>query len=252
VSVLELCQVTKEYSLRARRFRAKKVTKAVNQVNMTLNKGECLGLVGESGSGKSTLAKLIIGVEKVTSGCILLHGQDISQLKDLSIFRRIQLVMQDSASSLHPKMSVKEIIAEPLQNFSKSPKNEEEEKCIELLELVGLDYTFMARYPHQLSGGQKQRVCIAKALAVKPEIIIFDESVASLDKTSQTSIINTLKLIKNKEQISYLFITHDLQSTKAFCDRIAVIYQGGIIETLTDWEGHLQHPYTHSLFQALR
>jgi ABC-type oligopeptide transport system ATPase subunit len=252
--VLELCEVTKEYSLRTRRFfKAKRTFQAVKQVNMTLNKGECLGLVGESGSGKTTLAKLIMKIEDLTSGRVLLYRQDINgnQLNDLDIYKQIQLVMQDSVSSLHPKMCVREIIGEPIQNYFSKQKIDLDKKCLELLKLVGLDGTYLSRYPHQLSGGQKQRVCIAKALAVEPDIIVFDESIASLDRISQTSIINMLKHIQNKEQISYLFITHDLQSTKEFCDRVAVMYQGEIVETLTDWDyHHLQHAYTRSLFQT--
>jgi ABC-type glutathione transport system ATPase component len=251
--VLQLSQVTKEYPLRARRFKSKKSFQAIKQVNMMLKKGECLGLVGESGSGKSTLAKLIMKIEDLTSGRIQLYQQDINgrQLKDLDIYKRIQLVMQDSASSLHPKMCVKEIIEEPIQNYFPKQKVALEVKCVELLKLVGLDETYLSRYPHQLSGGEKQRVCIAKALAVEPDIIIFDESIASLDRLSQTSIINMLKLIQDKEQLSYVFITHDLQSTKEFCDRVAVMYQGEIVETFTDWDyQHLQHTYTRALFQT--
>lgn len=251
--VLQLSQVTKEYPLRARRFKPTKTVQAIKQVNMMLKKGECLGLVGESGSGKSTLAKLIMKIEDVTSGRILLYQQDIhgNQLTDLDIYKRIQLVMQDSSSSLHPKMCVNEIIGEPIKNYFPKQKIKVEEKCVELLKLVGLDGTYLSRYPHQLSGGQKQRVCIAKALAVEPDIIIFDESIANLDRLSQTSIINMLKLIQDKKQLSYVFITHDLQSTKEFCDRVAVMYQGKIVETFTDWDNqHLQHSYTRTLFQT--
>lgn len=239
MTYLELCNVTKEYPLRIRTrawFKVKSCFPAVKQVNFNLNKGECLGIVGESGSGKSTLAKLIMKIEQSTSGQILLYGQDIKQMRDLDIYKHIQLVFQDSSSSLHPNMSVGKILAEPIHNFFPEQKAKSKEKCIELLKLVGLDDSFLSMYPHQLSGGQKQRVCIAKALAVEPDIIIFDESIASLDKPSQTSIINMLKHIKERKELSYLFITHDLESAKNLCDRVAVMYQGEIIEIFTDWD----------------
>ncbi|MGM0888652.1 MAG: ATP-binding cassette domain-containing protein [Bacillota bacterium] len=140
---------------------------------------------------------------------------------------------------------------EPIRNYFPKEKNGEAQ-CIELLELVDLDATYLSRYPDQLSGGQKQRVCIAKALAVKPDIIIFDESIASLDSASQTSIVNMLKRIQKQEQLSYLFITHDLQSTHQLCDRVAIMYQGELIETFNQWDvEQLKHPYSRLLFKTL-
>ncbi|MFB5282926.1 ABC transporter ATP-binding protein [Peribacillus sp. Hz7] len=256
MTLLELCNVTKEYSVRSRKlswFGRKQSFTAVNQVNLTLSKGECLGIVGESGSGKSTIAKLIMKIESVTSGQILLDGELINsnQINDIQLYKRLQMVLQDSSSSLHPKMNVQEVLTEPLRNYF-SKEDEWRARCIQLLELVDLDASYLSRYPDQLSGGQKQRVCIAKALAVKPDIIIFDESIASLDSPSQTSIIRMLKRIQKQEQLSYLFITHDLQSTKALCDRVAVMYQGEIIETFHIFDvGQLKHPYSNLLFQTL-
>jgi ABC-type dipeptide/oligopeptide/nickel transport system ATPase subunit len=255
--MLELRYVTKEYPLRARRkvfFKPNPRFKAVNQVNLTIKKGESVGLVGESGSGKSTLAKLIMKIESVTSGQILLNGQSIlgSQMNDLKVYKQMQLVLQDSSSSLHPKMRVKEILEEPLRNYFPEEKTMWEATCLKLLQLVDLDHSFLSRYPYQLSGGQKQRVCIAKALAVQPKIIIFDESIASLDQPSQISIINMLKRIQKKQQISYLFITHDLKSTQQLCDRVMVMYQGELVETFSRWDsGQLTHPYSRLLFQTL-
>ncbi|MFJ8072292.1 ABC transporter ATP-binding protein [Peribacillus sp. NPDC096447] len=256
MTLLELCNVTKEYPIRSRKsswFGRKKSFTAVNQVNLTLSKGESLGLIGESGSGKSTIAKLIMNVEPITSGQILLNGQSISgnPMKDIQLYKRLQMVLQDSSASLHPKMNVQEILTEPIRNYFPKEKNGEAQ-CIELLELVDLDATYLSRYPDQLSGGQKQRVCIAKALAVKPDIIIFDESIASLDSTSQTSIVNMLQRIQKQEQLSYLFITHDLQSTQQLCDRVAVMYQGELIETFNRWDvEQLKHPYSRLLFKTL-
>jgi ABC-type dipeptide/oligopeptide/nickel transport system ATPase subunit len=193
-------------------------------------------------------------LETVTSGQILLDGQMINgkQMTDLAIYKRIQLVLQDSSTSLHPKMRIEEILKEPIHNYFPDQKVEWENMFLKLLKLVGLDHSYLSRYPYQLSGGQKQRVCIAKALAVKPNLIIFDESIASLDRDSQASIVNMLKHIQKKEQVSYLFITHDLQSTQTLCDRVAVMYQGEIVETFRNWDlRQLKHPYTRSLVHAL-
>ncbi|MFC0471940.1 ABC transporter ATP-binding protein [Halalkalibacter kiskunsagensis] len=257
MSLLELCYVSKEYPLRASRktwFKTNPSVKVVKDVNLTINKGECLALIGESGSGKSTLAKLIMKLETVTSGQILLDGQMINgkQVTDLTIYKRIQLVLQDSSTSLHPKMHVEEILKEPIHNYFPEQMVEWEEMFLKLLKLVGLDHSYLSRYSHQLSGGQKQRVCIAKALAVQPDLIIFDESIASLDRDSQASIVNMLKHIQKKEQISYLFITHDLQAAQTLCDQVAVMYQGEIVETFSNWDlRQLKHPYTRSLVHIL-
>lgn len=252
MTLLELQQVTKEYPLRLRRGNSKKKV-AVNNVSFTISKGESVALVGESGSGKSTIAKLIMRMEKITSGQILWNGHYIhsKQLKDFTFYKNIQLVLQDSSASLHPKMRIEEILAEPIRNYFPGEKNWHEE-CIKLLHLVGLDTPYLKCFPNQLSGGQKQRVCIAKALAVKPKLIIFDESIASLDSHSEKTILEILRSIQMQNGISYLFITHDLQSTKQLCNRIAVMYQGEIVETFTHWErGQIRHPYSRLLFDTV-
>lgn len=255
--LLELRNVTKEYPTRARRksfFKPRSCFKAVNQINLTIKKGESIGLVGESGSGKSTLAKLIMRIESLTSGQILLNGQPIHgrQINELKMYKQMQLVLQDSSSSLYPKMRVKEILEEPLWNYFSEEKVAWEATIRKLLERVNLDASFLSKYPNQLSGGQKQRICIAKALAVQPEIIIFDESIASLDQPSQLDIINMLKRIQKEQQLSYLFITHDLKSTQQLCDRVMVMYQGELVETFSHWDSEqLSHPYSRLLFQTL-
>lgn len=237
------------------RFKAQTTAvQAVKQVDLILHKEECLGLIGESGSGKSTLAKLIMRLEPVSSGQILLDGQPITgkRTNDLDIYRRIQLVLQDSSSSLHPGMTVSEILEEPICNYFPEERANVRGQCSALLKLVDLDDSYLSKHPHQLSGGQKQRVCIARALAVRPETIIFDESVASLDPSSQTSMLQMLKRVQKQAQLSYLFITHDLISARSFCDRVAVMYQGEIVETFTDWDDeHFKHPYTRLLFQSI-
>lgn len=250
--LLELRQMTKEYPLWLRKEKGRKKA-AVNNASLSISKGESVALVGESGSGKSTIAKCIMRLEKITAGQILWKGHSIysKHLKDFTFYKSVQMVMQDSSASLHPKMKVEEMLAEPIRNFFPDEKNWHEE-CNRLLHVVGLDTSFLKRFPNQLSGGQKQRVCIAKALAVKPELIIFDESIASLDGESQKSIIEVLRMIQRQEGLSYLFITHDLQSTKHLCDRVAVMYQGEIVEILTQWErGRLAHPYSRLLYDTM-
>jgi ABC-type dipeptide/oligopeptide/nickel transport system ATPase subunit len=226
----------------------------VKQVSLKLQRGECLGLVGESGSGKSTLAKCILRLEPLTSGEIWLDHQPVHTgwMKDIHLYKRIQLVVQDSASSLHPRMTIRGILEEPIRNYFPERKAQAQDICLSLLQSVGLDADCLEKYPSELSGGQKQRVCIARALAVEPDVILFDESVANLDTATQSSVLDMLKRAQVERQLSYLFITHDLQSTRQFCDRIAVMYQGEIVETFKEWDERLlQHEYTRSLFQTL-
>ncbi|PTU47403.1 nickel ABC transporter ATP-binding protein [Paenibacillus polymyxa] len=255
--ILELRNVTKAYPVRRRRkgwFNTKHSEQAIKKVSLELRQGECLGLVGESGSGKSTLAQCILGLESLTSGETWLNQQPIhtGRMKDIHLYKRIQLVTQDSASSLHPRMTIRDILMEPICNYFPERKVRALDICLSLLESVGLEADSLKKYPAQLSGGQKQRVCIARALAVEPEIILFDESVANLDTTTQSSVLNILKRMQLERQLSYLFITHDLQSTRTFCDRIAVMVQGEIVEIFEDWDEKLvKHEYTRTLFQTL-
>ncbi|WP_025686245.1 ABC transporter ATP-binding protein [Paenibacillus maysiensis] len=255
--ILELKQVTKAYPVRRRRkgwSKTQEPEQAVKQVSLELQRGECLGLVGESGSGKSTLAKCILRLEPLTSGEIWLDDQPIhtGRMKDIHLYKRIQLVAQDSSSSLHPRMTIRDILEEPIHNYFPERKAQALKICQSLLESVGLEADSLEKYPSQLSGGQKQRVCIARALAVEPEIILFDESVANLDTATQASVLDMLKKAQEERQLSYLFITHDLQSTRPFCDRIAVMVQGEIVELFQEWDKDLlQHEYTRALFQTL-
>ncbi|MGM1022345.1 MAG: ABC transporter ATP-binding protein [Bacillota bacterium] len=255
--ILELKQVTKAYPVRRQRkgwSKTQEPEQAVKQVSLELQRGECLGLVGESGSGKSTLAKCILRLEPLTSGEIWLDDQPIhtGRMKDIHLYKRIQLVAQDSSSSLHPRMTIRDILEEPIRNYFPERKAQALKICQSLLESVGLEADSLEKYPSQLSGGQKQRVCIARALAVEPEIILFDESVANLDTATQASVLDMLKKAQEERQLSYLFITHDLQSTRPFCDRIAVMVQGEIVELFQEWDKDLlQHEYTRTLFQTL-
>ena len=231
--------------------------KAVNDVNLNIYKGETLGLVGESGSGKSTLGKALIKLIKPTSGSILYKGQEITELEkdDLRKIRKnFQIIFQDPYSSLNPRKTVSQIISEP---FIIHDKNLSEKTILEkteyLLNLVGLTTNDMKRYPHQFSGGQRQRIGIARALALEPEFIVCDEPVSALDVSIQAQIINLLKELQKKLNLTYLFISHDLSVVKKVSTRIAVMYLGKIVEisTRNAIYGDAKHPYTQALLSAI-
>ena len=240
-----------------RLIREKKAVHAVNDVSFTIRKGETFGLVGESGCGKSTTAKSIIRLLDCVSGQIIYKDQDISRLKNrqLEPYRKsVQMIFQDPQSSLDPRQQVKDIIMEPML-FHKiaASRKEAEERCLALLERVGLHPEQANRYPHQFSGGQRQRIGIARALAVEPEFIIADEPVSALDVSIQAQILNLMMDLKDEFGFSYLFIAHDLSVVKYICDRLAVMYLGAIMEmgdknTLFN---NPVHPYTRLLFSAV-
>jgi oligopeptide transport system ATP-binding protein len=231
--------------------------RAVDGVNLTLARGETLGVVGESGCGKSTLAKLIIGLERPTSGTIMINGQDVARLSHQArrqATRNIQLVMQDPYTSLNPRMTVGDIVGEPFEiHPDAAPRGERRRRVRELLDLVGLDPDHVNRYPHQFSGGQRQRIGIARALALRPEIILCDEPVSALDVSIQAQVINLLESLQTELGLSYLFIAHDLSVVRHIADRVAVMYLGKIVEIGTDIEiyDHPTHPYTQALLSAV-
>ncbi|MFI5910961.1 ABC transporter ATP-binding protein [Dactylosporangium sp. NPDC051541] len=223
---------------------------AVDGVNLTLHRHETLGLVGESGCGKSTLAKLIMGLERPTSGEILVQGRPLTKTGR----RNIQMVMQDPYTSLNPRMTVGDIVGEPFQiHPDVAPRADRRRLVGELLELVGLNPDHINRYPHQFSGGQRQRIGIARALALRPEIIVCDEPVSALDLSIQAQVINLLERLQEELGLAYIFIAHDLSVVRHISDRVAVMYLGKIVEAGADTDiyDHPTHPYTQALLSAV-
>ena len=200
---------------------------AVDGVDLTIEKGKTYGLVGESGSGKSTIGKAIIGLEKIKDGTITYEGKVIEKRRSRKsdYNQNIQMIFQDSLSSLNPKKRIIDIIAEPLRNFENLTDNEERKRVSELLEIVGMTDDALYKYPHEFSGGQRQRIGVARAVAIKPKLIIADEPVSALDLSVQAQVLNYMKEIQKQFGLSYLFISHDLGVVKHMCDHIAMMYR---------------------------
>ena len=229
--------------------------KAVDDVSFTIKEGETLGLVGESGCGKTTVGRTILNLYKPTAGEIIFDGKPIKTAKDIAEFRRqAQMVFQDPYSSLDPRMTVSDIIGEPLDVHKLySTKKEREEKIHYLMDLVGLSSEHASRYAHEFSGGQRQRIGIARALAVDPKFIICDEPVSALDVSIQAQVINMFEDLQKKLGLTYLFIAHDLLVVKHISTRIAVMYLGKLVEIgpANELYHNPMHPYTISLLSAV-
>ncbi|MFS0728130.1 ABC transporter ATP-binding protein [Paenibacillus sp. 1P07SE] len=229
---------------------------AVQDVSLRIEEGENVALVGESGSGKSTLARLLLGLEKPDSGHVRYRGVDYTDwrlTRMRPIRSKLQIVFQNSLASFNPLFTVEQIVGEPLRNYKTGDTELQRQRIADTLELVGLGRTYLYRYPHELSGGQQQRVGIARAVALRPELIICDESFASLDATLRRQMIDLLQELKQQLGLAYLFITHDLRLVQRLCDSVNVMAQGRIVEHQSG--GRLleepAHPYTRKLMASL-
>ncbi|WP_409974435.1 ABC transporter ATP-binding protein [Bacillus sp. Bva_UNVM-123] len=229
--------------------------KAVDGVSLEIEKGKTYGLVGESGSGKTTTGRAIIGLNNITSGKITFEGKDITNIKKVNknTKRDIQMIFQDPYSSLNPKKRVLDIVAEPLRNYEKLTKMEEIKRVQELMEQVGLSPESIIKYPHEFSGGQRQRIGIARAIALKPKLIIADEPVSALDVSVQAQVLNFMQDIQKELGLTYLFISHDLGIIRHMCDQIGIMYKGRYVEqgTADDIFNNPQHIYTKRLVAAI-
>lgn len=250
-NILELIRVKTEFEVDD----GKKL-KAVNDVSLKIKKGECVAVVGESGCGKSTIAKLVTRIEKVTDGRIIFDGKDITGIKkkELKQYRRnVQMIFQHPLEVFSPRMKIGTFLMEPWINFEKKTKNEAREEAYHALERVKLPKEFFEKYPHEFSGGELQRVSIARAIALHPKLLICDEATSALDVSIQKDIIDLLKQQQGEYGFAILFICHNLALVEDFCDTVAVMYLGKIVEVIhSNWlRKDAQHPYTKALLESV-
>lgn len=248
--LLEIKELKKYFNVNGQQL------KAVNGLSLSIQEGETVGLVGESGCGKSTAGKTIIRLYNPTSGEIIFNGVDVVKLSEREMKKlrsEMQIVFQDPYASLNPRMTVEDIIGEPLDIHNMASGAKRRERIVELLELVGLNAEHMSRFAHEFSGGQRQRIGIARALALNPKFIVCDEPISALDVSIQAQVVNLLKELQDKLNLTYLFIAHDLSMVKYISDRILVMYLGNMVE-LTDSDSLYDeplHPYTKALLSAV-
>ncbi|MFO1090841.1 MAG: oligopeptide/dipeptide ABC transporter ATP-binding protein [Hyphomicrobiales bacterium] len=251
-ALLELAGIEKQYPARD----GHGVVRAVDGVSLALNRGQTLGIVGESGCGKSTLARVMLRLIDPTAGTIRFDGEDITRLsaRELKRVRRdMQIVFQDPYASLDPRMTVGDIVSEPLDIHGIGTRSERKAKVLELLSLVGLDEAAAKRYPHEFSGGQRQRIGIARAIALEPKLVVLDEPVSALDVSIQSQVLNLLSELKERLRLSYVFISHDLSVVEYMSDEVAVMYLGRVVER-GPAEALLRapkHPYTQALVSSV-
>lgn len=255
--LLEVKNLKKYYVLKSGFFgRGKRTVKAVDGINLTVNEGEILGIVGESGCGKSTLGRSILRLIEPTDGQVIFEGENIRELKkeEMRLKRKeMQIIFQDPGASLNPRMTVGEIIGEPIDIFNTAQGESKEEMIYRLMDLVGLNRSYTQRFPHEFSGGQRQRIGIARALAAKPKLVICDEPVSALDVSVRAQVLNLMRDLKERMNLTYLFISHDLSVVHHICDRVAVMYLGRIVEIANKEQLYKNpiHPYTKALLSAI-
>ena len=256
-NLLEVRNLKKYYSVKSGFLnKDRRSVKAVDGINLSVKQGEILGIVGESGCGKSTLGRSILRLIEPTSGEVIFEGTNICGLKkeEMRLKRReMQIVFQDPGASLNPRLTVGEIIGEPLEVFHICEGKEKEERIYKLMDLVGINRAYINRFPHEFSGGQRQRLGIARALAVNPKLIICDEPVSALDVSIRAQVLNLMKELKDKLNLTYIFISHDLSVVHHICDRVAVMYLGRVVEIADKkqiYENPI-HPYTKALLSAI-
>lgn len=255
--ILEIRNLSKVFDIKSKRlFEKPAKLKAVNDVSFNVYEGETLGIIGESGCGKSTLGKAIIQLNKANDGKIIYQGNDITHLnkKELKAMRKdIQMVFQDPYSSLDPRKTILDLIKEPMVIHNIGTEGERNQRVKDLLVEVGLDAMHSTRYPHEFSGGQRQRINVARALALNPKVIVCDEPVSALDVSVQAQVLNMMKRLQKKYNLTYIFISHDLGVVKYISDRIVIMYLGKIVEigNADDIYNAPKHPYTEALFSAI-
>ena len=254
--LLKVLNIKKSYT--QKKFLKKSVKIVLNDVSLSLEQGKCVGIIGESGSGKSTLGRIITGIEKADSGVVEFEGKNIHQKENRNMKNDISVVFQNYISSVNPRFSVAQIIAESLiissqVNKSKIDKNKIDEEVKKLIKIVGLSEEFLERFPHELSGGQLQRVCIARAIVTKPKFILLDEAVSSLDVSTQVEILDLLQKLKKEYNLSYVFITHDLLTITYICDSVIFFKDGKIEEKIDDIRNlkNIKKDYSKKLLEAV-
>jgi oligopeptide/dipeptide ABC transporter ATP-binding protein len=256
IPLVEVRNLTKDFPSGGGWFTTRHVVRAVDDVSLTIDRGETLGLVGESGSGKTTLGRLMLRLLEPTAGMVQYDGKNIFALDSRALRalrRRIQLVFQDSSGSLNPRMRVGAAVKEPIAVHRLYPRDEADRRVAELFAEVGLDTPVVNSYPHELSGGQRQRVGIARALSVEPDFLVLDEPVSALDVSVQAQVLNLLADLKGRRGLTYLLIGHDLAVVRHLADRVAVMYFGRIVEqapTAKLYEAP-RHPYTVTLLSSV-
>lgn len=256
-NLLEVRNLKKYYSVKSGFLnKDRRSVKAVDGINLSVKQGEILGIVGESGCGKSTFGRSILRLIEPTSGEVIFEGTNICGLKkeEMRLKRReMQIVFQDPGASLNPRLTVGEIIGEPLEVFHICEGKEKEERIYKLMDLVGINRAYINRFPHEFSGGQRQRLGIARALAVNPKLIICDEPVSALDVSIRAQVLNLIKELKDKLNLTYIFISHDLSVVHHICDRVAVMYLGRVVEIADKKQIYENpvHPYTKALLSAI-